>query len=84
MGAARGAGFIKLPHDGTSDIILTQTAYPPANYRYDRDGIDSRLKPHRDGIAMALGVDDRFFRPTGIVWGDSKPNGCVVIEVVGQ
>ncbi len=81
MGVARGPSFTRLPHDGTSDVILTQTAYPPANYRYDRDGIDARLKAHRDGIAKALGVDDRFFRPTGIVWGDSVPNGRIVIEV---
>jgi hypothetical protein len=30
---------------------------------------------------MALGVDDKFFRPTGIEWGDVVPNGKVVIEV---
>jgi hypothetical protein len=82
--AALGAKFgptFKFIHDGKSDIILKQIAHPPANYNYDRDGIDARLKAHRDGIAMALGVDDKFFRPTGIEWGAVVPNGKVVIEV---
>ncbi len=81
MGATYGTSFTKMEHDGKSDVILNQTAYPPSARHYDRDNLDASLKAHRDGIANALGVNDRFFRPTGIVWGDSTPNGKIIIEV---
>ena len=77
-------GNAKFHHDGTSDVLLRQVAHPPANYRYDRDGIDARLKAHRDGIADALGVNDRFFRPTGIEWGEPISGGRVVITIGGD
>lgn len=80
MGAIR-PGFVKIDHDGKSDIILKQTAYPPDNRQRDRDNLDSSLKGQRDGIARALGVNDRFLRPTGIEWGEVCRGGKIVIEV---
>lgn len=68
-------------HDGKADIILKQTAYPPDNRPRDRDNIDHSLKAARDGIAMALDINDRHFRPTGIEWGEPVRGGRVVIEV---
>lgn len=82
MGAQFGPSFTKLPHDGESNIVLRQIAHPPDKRERDRDGIDARLKSHRDGIADALGVNDRFFRPTGIEWGAPVHGGKVVIEVM--
>lgn len=81
MGAAFGPSFTKIEHDGRSDIVLRQVAHPPDKRSRDRDNVDSSLKGHRDGIARALGVDDRFLRPTGIEWGEPIRGGKIVVEV---
>jgi crossover junction endodeoxyribonuclease RusA len=81
MGAQLGPKVTKIEHDGTSDIILKQTAHPPDNRSRDRDNLDSRLKHHRDGIARAMGINDKHFRPTGIEWGAVVPNGEIIIEL---
>lgn len=70
-------------HDGTSDIILRQVAHPPDNRARDRDNLDASLKAARDGIALGLGINDRFFRPTGIEWGEVKRGGEIVITIGG-
>jgi crossover junction endodeoxyribonuclease RusA len=71
----------KFQHDGASDIILRQIAHPPDNRSRDRDNLDHSLKYHRDAIAKALGVNDRFFRPTGIEWGAPVRGGKVIVEI---
>jgi crossover junction endodeoxyribonuclease RusA len=81
MGAQLGPTVTKLPHDGTSDILLRQIAHPPDNRARDRDGIDARLKSARDGISDALGINDRHFRPTGIEWGEPVSGGKVIVEI---
>ena len=81
MGAQLGPQVVKIAHDGASDIILEQVAHPPDRRGRDRDGLDSRLKAARDGIADALQVNDRFFRPTGIQWGEPTRGGKVVVTV---
>lgn len=81
MGAQLGPTVTKLSHDGHSDVLLRQVAHPPDKRSRDRDGIDARLKPHRDGIADATGINDRFFRPTGVEWGEPVPGGRVVVTI---
>lgn len=82
MGATWGPTVTAISHDGKSDIILRQIAHPPDKRHRDRDNVDSALKGHRDGIARALGVNDRFLRPTGIEWGEPVAGGKIVIEVM--
>jgi len=77
-----GRGHRKIEHDGVSDIILRQIAHPPDKRDRDRDNLDHALKAARDGIAMALGINDKHFRPTGIEWGEVVRGGKVVIEVI--
>lgn len=81
MGAQFGPATTKISHDGASDIILDQVACPPNKAQRDRDNLDSSLKAARDGMAKALGVNDRFFRPTGIQWGEVRRNGEIVITI---
>lgn len=50
-----------IPESG--DIRVSATFYPP-DKRTDRVNMPSRLKPYWDGIADALGVNDRRFLPT--------------------
>jgi len=42
-------------------ILFVLEFYPPDRRRYDDDGLLARMKAARDGIADALGVDDRRF-----------------------
>jgi hypothetical protein len=45
-----------------SDIIVSVTFFPP-DRRGDRTNYPNRMKPYFDGIADALGVNDRRFLP---------------------
>lgn len=74
-------GLGKFEHDGQSDITLRQIAHPPDKRDRDRDNLDHSLKAARDGIAKALGVNDRHFRPTGIEWAEPVKGGQIIIEV---
>lgn len=42
-------------------ILFVLEFFPPDRRRYDDDGLLARMKSARDGIADALGVDDRRF-----------------------
>lgn len=77
-------GHRQFDHDGKSDIILRQVAHPPDKRDRDRDNLDHALKASRDGIADALGVNDKHFRPTGIEWGEVVSGGKVIITIGGQ
>ncbi|WP_148649262.1 RusA family crossover junction endodeoxyribonuclease [Novosphingobium barchaimii] len=44
-------------------IEMTVTFYPPDRRHRDDDNMIASFKAARDGIADALGVDDRKFRP---------------------
>ena len=52
---------IPVPDEG--DIRISFTFYPP-DRRSDRTNLPGRLKPAIDGIADALGVNDRRFLPS--------------------
>lgn len=57
--ATKEAG-VRAPAAG--DIVVRITFIPP-NRRSDRSNFPNRLKPVLDGIADALGVNDRRFLP---------------------
>ena len=52
-----------IPVPDTGDIRVSFTFYPPDN-RGDRCNFPCRLKPAIDGIAEALGVNDKRFLPS--------------------
>lgn len=58
-------------------------AYPPDHRRRDADGVLSALKPSLDGIADALGVDDRWFVPHPMVMDEVRRGGEVRIRITG-
>ena len=73
-------------HNGTSRFGLTIHAHPALARERDDDNLIASLKPHRDGIAEALGVDDRMFDLAPVQWGEPIPGpgfgrGRVIIEV---
>lgn len=61
-------------------IPMTVTFIPPDRRHRDDDGMIGSFKHARDGIADALGVNDRRFRPTYVFAEPEKP-GRVEVEV---
>lgn len=53
---------------------------PPDRRKRDDDGMIGAFKHYRDGIADALGVDDRVFAPSYTVLPPEKP-GRVIVRV---
>lgn len=64
-------------------LHLVATFYcKPAGPLPDKDNAGASLKAYQDGIAWALGVDDRNFGQPVVKFGDRVKGGKVVIEVV--
>jgi crossover junction endodeoxyribonuclease RusA len=63
-------------------IPLKVTFYPPDNRHRDEDNMVASLKAARDGIADALGVNDRKFRCLYFIGAAEKP-GRVGVELFG-
>lgn len=63
-----------------SPIPMRITFYPPDHRRRDDDNMIGSFKAARDGIAQALGVDDRRFRPHYFFEEPSKP-GRVEVRI---
>ena len=57
--------------------------YPPTRRMPDDDNLLSRFKPARDGIADALGVDDRLFVSHPYVHPTPRKGGEVRIRITG-
>jgi hypothetical protein len=72
---------LRIPLADSSDIYVSATFYPP-DRRGDRVNYPGRLKPYWDGIADALGVNDRRFLPS-YHFAEPVKNGRVVI-VIGE
>lgn len=54
----------------------------PDRINRDSDGMHGAIKPHLDGIAKALGVDDKVFRPVTIDdCLDQERKGFVLVEI---
>ena len=79
--ATLAAGYRTWPHDRhyDSDIQAVVTFYPPPGDRSDRLNLPTRLKPVWDGIAEALGVDDRLFTFPRYQMGEHVKGGRIVI-----
>lgn len=71
---------VKAP-EGEGDIYLRVTFYPP-DRRSDRANFPNRCKPYFDGIADALGVNDRRFHPAYVYGAPEKP-GRVEFTIEG-
>jgi crossover junction endodeoxyribonuclease RusA len=59
--------------EGEHPLPITVTFYPPDRRRRDDDNMVASFKGFRDGIADALGVDDRRFRPHYFFAEPEKP-----------
>lgn len=77
--SAKGYHNAKEVLAGDGPIFLRITFFPPDRRHRDDDNMIGAFKAARDGIADALGVDDRRFRPHYFFEEPKKP-GRVVVE----
>lgn len=57
-------------------------AHPPKGWRTgDDDNLVARCKAHLDGIAEALGINDRLFEAPTIAWSDRCERGKLIVEL---
>ncbi len=60
--------------------IKVQYVFHPLQDRgRDDDNFTARMKAARDGIALALGVDDKHFALQHVIWGDRRDGTVDVI-----
>lgn len=57
--------------------------YPPTKRLPDDDNMLARVKPYRDGIADALGIDDKRFISHPYVRDEVRKGGEVRIRITG-
>lgn len=74
------AGWIA---DHAGKLHLWITFFPPTRRLPDDDNMLSRFKPSRDGIADALGIDDRRFVSHPYVSDKPRKGGQVVVRMTG-
>ena len=55
--------------------------YPPDRRQRDDDNLLTSCKPFRDGIFLALKLDDHLVRRTVIEWGPVCKGGKVEVEI---
>ncbi len=86
---AKLAALAAIPRHDRCLVLLEQrlqwsaTFYPKTRHSIDDDNARASLKAYQDGIALALGVDDKFFNAPAIHFAEPVKNGKVVIVVEG-
>lgn len=88
---AREAGYLlaceagaKRAEYGPGYLQVWIDVYPPDRRRRDADGLLSALKPVLDGIADAMGTDDRWFVPHPFVQDEVRKPGEVRIRITAD
>lgn len=71
---------VEAPGEGV--VHLSITFFPPDRRGRDMDNAIASMKPHLDGLADALKVNDNRFRLT-FAWGDLAKPGHVEITIGG-
>ena len=65
-------------------LHLWITFYPPTKRLPDDDNMLSRFKPWRDGIADAMGIDDKRFVSHPFVSDEVRKGGAVRVRLTGD
>lgn len=76
--AAHEAGADRITGEAFS---IATTFHPPTRHAYDQDNLIARCKPIYDGIADALGVDDRHFKHQPVTIAEPVKGGKVIVEI---
>lgn len=75
----QAAPFLKVPEGHA--VELEFVFIPPNRRRFDDDGLASRMKASRDGLADYLQCDDRCFRQSHRVSSVPTPGGEVMVKL---
>lgn len=78
--ATRAAKWIA--PEGTPQVTITVHPKPTGPHP-DKDNVSSSAKSYLDGIADALGVNDRTFETPRVVFGERCPGGAFVLSIGG-
>lgn len=62
-------------------ITVQYTFHPAMDRKRDDDNFAARMKAARDGIALALGVDDCGFITQPVIFGEKRNQPCVVVTL---
>ena len=62
-------------------IVVQYTFHPSVDRDRDDDNFAIRMKSARDGVALALGVDDKLFTMAPLVFGEKRKPACVVMTL---
>lgn len=65
----------------TTPVDWSVTFYPKTRNAVDDDNARASLKAYQDGLAMALGVDDKLFNAPSVSFGEPIKGGLVRIEI---
>jgi len=63
-------------------IAVQYTFHPSIDRARDDDNFAARMKSARDGVALALGVDDVSFVMQPVVFGKKRRPSCVVMTLI--
>jgi crossover junction endodeoxyribonuclease RusA len=77
--AKAAANGRKFPPGVKQRVFITFIA--PDKRRRDLDGCLSSIKPHLDGIAKAIGIDDHLFGPVTLDYVTGDKPGSVIVTV---
>jgi Holliday junction resolvase RusA-like endonuclease len=73
------AAGLKADWDGFVHAAIT--FYPPDRRHRDQDNMVASSKALFDGVADALGINDRRFRIHPVISDDTRPGGAVLVEL---
>lgn len=79
--------FLVRPFDGSfrglflRPVNWSATFYPKTFHKIDDDNARASLKAYQDGIASAIGIDDKHFAAPRIHFAEPVKNGRVVIVI---
>jgi hypothetical protein len=63
---------------------IAVTVHPKTRHPIDRDNCVAAMKSYLDGIADALGVDDRLFNTPSIAFGEPIRGGLLTLTVTSE
>jgi crossover junction endodeoxyribonuclease RusA len=73
------ASKIRFPADSQLKVRVVGNA--PTRRSYDGDNLQAACKAYFDGIALAIGIDDKHWRFDGVTRGNPVEGGQVVIII---
>lgn len=65
-----------------SKVYWNVTVHPKTRHPIDDDNARASLKAYQDGIALALGVDDKAFAAPVLTFGEPVKGGLVVVTIL--